>query len=215
MRHGEGENNLKEYYDDGSARLTEKGVEQAKAVAKRFKGIKIDVIVCSKYERAIKTAAEISKTVNTNVFYTDLLNEITHPSEIITKDANDKKAVEVDTSINEHMFEKDWHYSDEENIFDFNKRADKAIDYLLKLDKENVLVVAHGTLIRHMLALMMLKKGPENISWSKKVDEITLAYIMYDTAWFMRWIENSSITVVERHSEGGWRLVTFNDFTHL
>ncbi len=62
-RHGETDSNAAQIYQgQGDGRLTEKGIKQAKALAKTLSKIKIDSIYCSDLSRSFVTASIVAKT---------------------------------------------------------------------------------------------------------------------------------------------------------
>ena len=85
VRHGESEQNAENIRQGPEGLLTERGIAQAVATAKRFpkeKG-KPQVIISSPYERTKETANIVAKELNLPIEYCDLLVERKNPSEIV------------------------------------------------------------------------------------------------------------------------------------
>jgi probable phosphoglycerate mutase len=76
VRHGESEGNKKKVFQDPQSPLSSEGVAQAEAVAKRFKGVHVDLIFASPFTRAKMTAEAISNKLHTEIEFWDDLHEI-------------------------------------------------------------------------------------------------------------------------------------------
>ena len=218
VRHGEAEHNVGKGYtvNEGKSDLTKKGIKQSESLAKRLKAIPIDVIVSSTFGRAEQTAAIIyKKKLEAKLLKTPLLNELRFPSAYVGKSWDDVLLIPIKEGIARHRFDKDWHYSDEENSYDFLMRIMKAIGYLEKTKKENVLVVAHGAVIRTMVSVLIMKKNPHYKDWVNELGQLALDKMILHLSSSLV-TENTGITVCEkRDGEHHWRLVTWNDFSHL
>ena len=75
--------------------------------------------------RAKQTAEEISKEIHVSIEYWDDLSEVRRPAEIRGKDINDEKVVKIKQIIEQNRNKKNYHFSDEENFEDINKRTQK------------------------------------------------------------------------------------------
>jgi broad specificity phosphatase PhoE len=144
IRHGQSETNKNgQWGGQVDTPLTPEGHAQAKAAAKAAKeqGLKFDVIVSSPLQRAHNTAKHIANHVDyphEEILIQDLLKERSYG-------VMDGKKVDPKIKI--------LHKTDEaliddiegvERLVDFQKRADKAYQYLQSLPHDNILVVAHG-----------------------------------------------------------------------
>ena len=114
--------------------------------------------------------------------------------------AEDPQAVRVKKLIHDHYHDHAWRYAAKENFSDVKHRALKAIRYLEKIDKENVLVVSHGAFVRALVSAMAF--GPE----LKSAEKQTLQH-------FMR-LNNTGIAVCKYENEK-WELLAWNDRAHL
>jgi len=130
VRHGDYMD--KECRGHPGAGISIKGRKQAKDVAKKFFRIKdeIDSLYCSSMTRAIETANEISRKIGKKP---EIYGELSEVSKII-----------ITRKIYHPHY---WKY-----IFRLNK-AMRALDRILEKNRKKVIViVAHGNIIRSMLA---------------------------------------------------------------
>jgi broad specificity phosphatase PhoE len=210
VRHGQSQANLEIIHenDDGKTPLTAKGIEEARAVAERFRTIPIDVIFSSTYVRAKQTAYEISLVTGQEVTYSDSIIERRNPSEFRGKSIVDESILHIKRQIAYNQHQKDWHFSDEESYWELLNRAQEFIRMIEAQTAQNIIVVSHGTFIRAVLTCMMFgeKATP---------DHLDAAYHFYRT-------KNTGITMCEKTNMKGvvrsgpyWQLMTFNDYSHL
>ena len=148
-RHGETEENVKRISQGQThGTLTEKGVEQAKKLAKRFKDTKIDAIYSSDLGRAANTVKEIAKFhPNLEVNFTKLLRE---------RDLKEFAGQPGDKI--------DWYDTTGgiESGDDMKKRAKQFLDEAYEKHKnDTILVLAHGGINAAMLGVIMGKDYPE------------------------------------------------------
>ncbi len=216
VRHGEAEHNIGGYYvNEKKSDLTETGRKQAEAVAKRFEDVPIDLIACSKLERAAQTAVMIfKKKEKCKVVYTPLLNEKRFPSEFTGQKSDSEIVKRISEEIFKHRLDRKWHYSDEENWFDFVERVSKCIDYLEGLGKENILVVSHGLFIKTLCSVLLVQKNHHYDEWIEEYGDEILYKILYHTVSVFS-MANTGVTVVGKEQEGNWKIRTYNDFSHL
>ena len=66
VRHGSTDSLEKKISQPDDEPLNERGASQAKELGKRFTNTKIDLVISSPHLRAVQTAKEISKDVQTN-----------------------------------------------------------------------------------------------------------------------------------------------------
>ena len=219
---GQGENNISSKYIGHKAKLTEKGKLQAKLIAHRLKKEKapVDIILSSRYDRAMETSKIMQKVLGCKLQFTELLNEKKQASVYIGREEGDPKLKKIDKLRNKHYFERGWKHSDEETIYEMMDRAAKCISYIEKLGKRHVLVVSHGIFIRGLITSLMVQRSPHYKEWVQDVGEEALMRVMVHSGHFMI-LENSGITVCVKEPKSVfvkkpmWRLETLNDFTHL
>lgn len=201
VRHGESTYNVNDLHQDGLVELSERGLEQAKFVAKRFLHIHVDSIIASPYTRAKQTAEVISAAINLPITFNELFVETRPPSEYISKAKDDPEVLAAQAKFKEHIDDPEWRYSDEENFNDRTARAKAALAFLESIPQTSVLVVSHGSFIRYMLIAMMLGDT------LKPADSHIVRNFLL--------LSNTGITVCEYSLEKGWKLHHWNDVAHL
>ena len=146
--------------------------------------------------RAVQTAREISKDVQTN----PLFAEVKKPKEVVGKPKENEETKEILKKIAEmHVVDPSWHYSDEENFEDLKSRGLRALEYLQNLDLENVVVVSHGNFIALMAGLMLFGESyPIDISLRLKS--------------FMR-LSATGVSIFT-YEDDKWKLQCWNDTSH-
>ncbi len=200
IRHGQSMLNGRGIHQSPDTGLSERGIRQAEAMAERFVGVKVDLILASRYRRAMHTAQIISRRIDRRVVYTKLLNEFKNPTEVEGLRHGSAKAMKIAKMIRAHAHDPKWHYSDEENMFDKITRGKKAVKYIEDMHADSVIVATHSGLLRMILAIGIFGKELTPEDFAKIVS-------------FMM-TENTGITECEV-TGGRWRLITFNDFVHL
>ena len=66
VRHGQTNSNKESRHQFPETPLSDHGLTQADAVAKRFKHLKVDLIISSPYTRALQTATAIKEANNSS-----------------------------------------------------------------------------------------------------------------------------------------------------
>lgn len=200
VRHGESELNTVAH-QFAHTKLSSRGAQQAEILADRLVKLPVEIIFSSSYTRAQHTAEVVNGKLQKPIIYTELLKERKRPSEIEGKPIGDPEIVRVKKLIGEHAGDPEWHYADEENLFDFRRRVEQALGLISQREESHILVISHGQTIRMMVALMMLGE--------QLTPRIAQSFID-----FLR-TSNTGITVCERQEDQPWRLVTWNDHAHL
>ena len=202
VRHGQSELNIEDRDQGADGALSGLGREQAAFVAKRFSDIPIDLIVASPYERAKETASIINAHLNKELIYSDLLVERRPPTEFIGMRFDHPEYRKVTALMTEkRTIDPAWRYSDEENFVELKGRAIQALAYLGTLEKEVVLAVTHGGILKMLIAAMIMGDG--------------LTYPEYLKFYFGTKTKNTGITLIERDEKGKWALIAWNDHAHL
>jgi len=161
IRHGQAENNVKKLVSEKSGKLTLEGIRQARAIGRRFRNIPLGAILTSPFERAQETARIITKyTSCKKMTVNKLLVEKKLPKEIERMPKQDENAQKV-LLLLERKNEADpfWHYSDEENFQDVQRRAKLFIKSISILKKKNIVVVAHEYIIKAILFSLIGKES--------------------------------------------------------
>lgn len=200
VRHGESEGNVASVHQSGKTKLTANGLKQAAMMAQRFSKITVDVIFSSDYDRAAKTAEQISLVTEKPVIHTPLLREVKRPSELEGKSHYDPAIKKLKKLLDEHANDPAWHYSDEENMHDLINRAQQSLDFIAARKEENIVVVSHGVFLRLLVSTMMYgTQAP--LSFYE-------AFIKFTKH------QNTGITFC-RNIDGNWKLISWNDHAHL
>jgi len=202
VRHGEGHHNANNLYSLPEFELTEKGKEQARGVAGRLKHLPIEILIVSPYKRTVQTAEIINQVLNKPVVYSELAVEIKRPSEIAGKPIDHPESQKIRNILDSNSHLPDFHFSDEENFFDLKTRAQKFLKFLETFEEKNrhLAVVTHAVFIK-MLALNIILQ-----------DALTPQGFL--NAYHPLSLATSGLTVCEKN-EKGWKLITWNDQSHL
>ena len=200
VRHGQSNGNLSKRHQHSDTPLSDLGKQQAKELAKRFATIPIDIILTSHYDRARETAEIVATSIDRIVETNELLCEIKRPSEIEGKLTSDPLAVDIKDKIKANIHNSNWHYSDEENVFDLIARAK---DFLLSQESRketSILAVSHGRIIEAIVGTVVLGDA--------------LTPLIFDQIKDSMYLSNTGITVLEK-TDNQWHLLTWNDNAHL
>lgn len=201
VRHGEGHHNTGKLYSTPDFELTDLGKDQARGVTGRLYKLPIGIIISSPFKRTIQTTEIINQKLKKEVIFSDLVAEIRRPKEIAGKSmVDDPETLSIKKLMDENIHLEDWHYSDEENFFDFRKRALEFLEYLKEFKQEHILVVSHVLFIQMAVLVMMLGE--------KLTPEVYLKAHKFLAS------ETSGLTICDKRGER-WELITWNDHSHL
>ncbi len=201
VRHGETEHNARRIHQTYSSALSDRGVAQANAVASRLTAINADMIISSRYTRAIQTARIISKATGVRTVSTKLLNEIKRPTVIEGHSIDSALSSRISERMRQHYGDPHWRYSDGENPYDFERRVRKFVSYLESKDASALVVVTHGHVITMLIYLLLFDRDFSVDRFHRLAEFIHL--------------DNTGITELERRGDGSWRLMALNDYAHL
>ena len=202
VRHGESEGNRTKVFQDPKSPLSSDGQKQAEAVAKRFNGVKIDVILASPYTRADMTAQAISRSLRVKVEHWNDLHEIKRPTELIGKSIHSREAKLFEKHLINSVHNSEASYSGEEGFEDLKARAQKILEHLIKNHKgQNILLVSHATTIKSIVFQAILGDNLNSkLFWNIRRHIVT---------------KNTGVTILEYSKNRGWALVTWGDTSHL
>ncbi len=201
VRHGESKMNERNVYQNKNTALSKKGVKQAKAVARKLKGIGIEAVFSSDYRRAMQTAKLIQRQIGKKIAYTNLLGELREPSEMVGVDHDAPEAIEMRRIREIHADNKKWRYGDGENTHELRERVLKWVQNVRKSGKGSVLAVTHQLVITMIIAIAVFG---ENVTGKQFYQALRL---------FRQ--SNTGITECEIREDGTWKILTFNDYSHL
>lgn len=183
-----------------TAPLTAHGMEQANFVAERFASIPFDIVLTSTMERAMETGKAIAERSGAPIEHHAIFSEFSRPSECNDKSFHDPIVREINTKRWEHIHDKDWHYSDEENFFDLKDRAQQALGLLAKRPEDTIVVATHGTFLKTCTCLIIAGE--------------TFTSDMFVHIRLSMKTRNTGITVAE-YDDADWKLLAWNDHAHL
>jgi len=202
VRHGESEGNVKSTHQGENVRLSEGGIKQSQFLAKRLKSKDIKVIYASPSLRTKQTAEVISKELRLSVEYWEFLKERRRPSEIEGLSYDHRKASKIFEITKENQSKADWKYSDDESFNDLLNRAKEVEKRLLEHDDgQNILCVSHiGILIMVILHMILQDKLSPEVFWQ---------------FYYHSRLENTGISHLAYTKKNGWKLLAWNDTSHL
>lgn len=121
--------------------LTEIGINQAKATGKLINDTlpKIDLMICSPFERAKHTAELIAKEIGYPI------EKIERHDLFIERNFGPLEGTKGDDFFDKNEYKDIDALEGSETIEDLDKRARKALDYVSSINKDNILVVGHGS----------------------------------------------------------------------
>lgn len=199
VRHGQSilsQQGIHQFYDTP---LSPTGIKQARALANYLTKISLNLIIASPLTRAYSTALIIKEKNDKPLITSKFLEEIKRPTSVQGKSKDDPQVIKIKKQIKLHQNDKNWHYEDEDNFFDLKTKALNFITYIKTRKEENILIVAHGTIISLIIFLLLEK----NIRAEQffRIHKL----IAFD---------NTGITKCE-YSSKGFKLIFWNNTPHL
>ena len=200
VRHGESEANV-----NPKARshhpLTEKGLEQAQLVAKRFKDIHIDKLIETSKVRSKQTAEAIGAVTGQTPILCDLFLERQGEFEAMYEHKH-LPVHELTDVMRKKLDKPQWNYEEQELFENLKKRVGQAFEYLENLPEENIAVVTHGMFLKVLAAYLIFK------------DELTEEQAIAFSKGLV--MQNTGITLCKfKPEEKRWKLLSWNDQSHL
>jgi len=201
VRHGEAENNIGDKINRGpGSMLTERGKQQAQVVAERAKKLDVYALISSTYPRTLDTAAAIARSTGLTVEPNDLFVEWKHASGMLHKSENDPEVKAIQSAI--HSAEdSNYRHSDEETFAELAARGVDALEYLRQHSADRMCVVTHAGFLRVLFGTAVF-----HTAFTRK-DFVSLF-------WNVSTL-NSGITYFRYEPERGWRVISWNDSSHL
>lgn len=201
VRHGQTVGNAAGTHQTKSTPLSEHGKLQASQVAKRFEHTHIDLILASPADRTQDTAKAIADVTHAPLETWDTLLELRTPSEIHNKHWTDPSVKPIHDAVKAHRDERTYHYSDEENDWDFIERLRSVFPTLEQHKEESIVLVSHGYVVRALVGILLFGGSFSPKEFRHLTDTLET--------------RNTGVTIFEFTTERGWQLVTFNDHAHL
>lgn len=211
IRHGQSIYNERAIRQDSHGQLSDRGVEQAHITGERLheeekKQGKMQVILCSPYDRTRETADIINNHIHVSkpIEYSDLLRERRNPTQIIGKSTNDPEIKKIVDMMDHTYHSDDYRFADEENFTDLKERAKLCLEYLEKRKEKRIVVVTHGIYLKMLIAYITIG------------DKLTSQD--YNKISFFYPSNNASVTVAEYvngflapKKEERWTLLVWDD----
>ena len=180
--------------------LSSRGLIQARAIAQRIAHLPVERMLTSTCVRALQTTSEIEKATSLPLIKSDLLVERKMPTVFYGKLIDDPEIVPIHEQLREHFFESTWRYADEENYPDILARVKKALALILSQQKEHIVVVTHGYFLSVLVFHLLFGESADQRGIRPFQGHVELT--------------NTGLTVCAYKDER-WRLLTWNDYTHL
>lgn len=171
MRHGEAEQNLKDLVNsklENVFHLTREGEEKVKIASEDLRSKKIDLIICSPFERCLETAKIVAENLGIskeNILIDERISEFKAGDEF-----EGKTWADYYNFFNDFKERFERAPNGGETLIDLNKRAGEFLyDIDSKYENKNILIVAHEGVITALqtISLGVDKKGAIKI----KLDE--------------------------------------------
>lgn len=204
VRHGETEQLAQNLRQTETSRLSERGHAQARACAERFgaHGFAIEALMTSPFTRTQETAAYIAERTSCIPSILSEACERRLPSSFAGHafdDPHDRSIMR--TIFNLWMSDPHARFADEETYAELCERVKSAQRILASCEAERIAVVTHGVFAKVFLAqvLHVHEYHPETF------------VALYDTSQ-MAYTGISEYTYTEAD---GWKLVTWNDHSHI
>jgi broad specificity phosphatase PhoE len=209
--HGESVNNVVHKFNALDTPLSEAGEKQALEIAERASKLKIDCVVASPLERAMKTAAVIAAKLKLVPEPSELFVEGVYASRILGASMEDGDVQDFIRTYYGNFEKPNFRLEDGENFEDLKTRALKGLEYLQQKPEENILVVSHGYFLKLIAAAAMFG------------ERLTAHECLGVTAG-LKTVKNTSVSVF-RYGEFMrndiadptmcWKLIIWNDHAHL
>lgn len=203
VRHGETKLNAENIRQGKEGSLSDKGVAQVEATAKKFpknKG-RPQIIISSPYERTKETAGIIAKELNIAIEYSDLLVERRNPSQIVGHKGEERDVRLIIDRIDKSFHDNDLRISDEENFNDLLERTKKLLHFIKRRPEERIIMVTHGIFLKMVASYMLLgdkltASEYNKLSYFNPINNAGMTICQYIPHWF-------------RKNE--WKIILWND----
>ncbi|MFZ1987637.1 MAG: histidine phosphatase family protein [Minisyncoccia bacterium] len=208
VRHGESESNADGVHRGREALITEKGIEQAKEVAKRVEKLHIDALIATSFPRARVTAEHIRERIGLPIEENDLFAERRSPSVVVGRHVQDSEVRKTMYEIYEGYKDMNHRHSDEEDFSDLRLRANRALDFLRQHEAPRLCVVMHGLFLRMLFCAAINGADFTGVDLQRAIRglEMDNTGISYFRLVSKVWLSEE---------ETYWQVVSWNDSAHL
>ena len=206
VRHGVTDGNESNQYQLPTIELSEKGLQQAEFMAKRFDHIPVEVIFSSPMTRAAQTAKAIGKRTNVPVQENELFEEIKRPSIVRGRSKEDLEVKKIMREVKRTFTLANERHSDEEDYFQLKERAQHILEFLSKRNEQNILVVTHGEILKMILSVVIFG---DNLT-PEGYDRVRRTFVPF----------NTGISIIQYDlsfglNDSGFYVLVWNDHAHL
>lgn len=208
VRHGQSVDNISPVFQSLDSPLSPTGEKQAGLIAGRLSHINFDALIASPVKRAKQTAEAIAAKTGKEIVFSDLFVENIKPSSIAQGAPwTDQEAQRIWAGWGKTRYNTnpDAKFEDGENYVEILQRADAALQYLLDLPEQTVVVVTHGYFLKTMIARALF--------------DTDLTPTIMERFQTRALTENTAITALQHkpayQEDHAWRLWTFNDHAHF
>lgn len=205
IRHGESVDNISGVFQGADSELTELGHEQAQSVAKRMKHTVVQALLTSSMRRAVQTAEYIHAATGLPIERLDLFREYLPPTSLVGTPHTTPEGKAYLAALHAHYNDPSFRYADEDTYFDLHDRAITTLSYLTQRTERHLAVVTHAGFMRVIIAAMLSEGAPDPVATHRM-------------ARFFAPV-NTGVTICryrpEEEERNKWRLLCWNDHTHL
>ena len=177
VRHGETKwNHELRYLGHSDIPLNKTGQKQAKALAKRIKGLKVDLILASDLKRTMQTAKAANSTLKTEIKKEPRLREIFFGEieGVESKIAKKRFAKE----LKKWMEDPDYALPGGESLGAFSNRLISLLNDIKKMDDvDSIMLVTHNGVIRVMIQLLL--DLPQRGQWYFKFKPTSISEVRF------------------------------------
>ncbi len=206
VRHGITAGNDANQFQLPTIDLSQKGIEQAQFLGRRFEMIPVDVVFSSTMTRAMQTADIIAEHTKHEVIASDLFQEILRPSAVRGRSKDEPEVQAIMKEMKRMFTVPNEHHSDEENFYEARARASKALTFLSERDEREILVVTHGEILRMMLSVITFG---EDVTF-EMYDAMKRTFIPFNTG-----VTKVQYDMSFGYKKSGWYVLAWNDHAHL
>lgn len=200
VRHGESIGNIKEISQVASTPLSDTGHKQAAKVAERAVNLDFDLLVASEMLRAQETAGYIAEAKKMPVMSSPYFHEKLNPSHVAGLSFKDEIYLKYIQELEDNLGNPNWNLPGMESFNDLMNRSERALDFLIEREEQNILVVTHGIFLMYLVA--------------KAIFADTLTAPLFRKIYLGFHADNTGITMLS-YEAGKWRLITWNDHSHF
>jgi broad specificity phosphatase PhoE len=156
VRHAETKANAQNLHQLDEDALSDLGVKQADAVARRFmqayQSAKLPEIYSSPTKRTIDTAQPIATKLNLPIVQSILLREVVRPAEFVGLARNTDSVMKIKQILYENRFNPEFKYSNEESFLDLRTRANQIFNEIVNINTSDKIIVTHAVIMKALLA---------------------------------------------------------------